>query len=452
MPFKRALVVDDSKSARVALKDLLERYDLTVDFAKSGEEALEFLKFQLVDVVFMDHTMPGMDGLEAVAAIKGDPRTATIPVMMYTTKEGEVYVSQARALGAVGVVPKEVQPGVLFNMLLELGLVEDRRTGGVTEANEGDQRSDSLPSEPVVDVDEAPATADASLRAVVTQVMEDQHHVLRAAIVRGQRNAAREVADEIFARLADGAVDADEALATEQETAAASRRSMVMWAVLLLIPGLVLGGFYFDAARDRDRAIDQLRQIDARAADQLNLAESVTTDLMKDMKAQREATLSRHLAALAWALNGGGDSPFHEQLFNGRRAALMERLVNHLRSIDFEGTVRLTSHLGEFCLAEDDEGALSLADPAMSIDDCALIGHPLDDSGLVSAHQTLEFADFLSSAALLNARGISVEVVANDRSGSVRRFPFPSEVTTAGEWNRIAALNNRVEFELVADR
>ena len=51
-----------------------------------------------------------MDGFEALTAIKNDPRTATIPVMMYTSQEGELYFSQARALGAMGVLPKQTKP------------------------------------------------------------------------------------------------------------------------------------------------------------------------------------------------------------------------------------------------------------------------------------------------------------------------------------------------------
>ncbi len=127
MSLKRALVVDDSKVARVTLQKQLQEYDLQVELAESGEAAIELLKTRMVDVIFMDHIMPGMDGLEAVALIKSNPLTATIPVMMYTSKEGEVYVSEARALGAVGVLPKQVQPGVLFGMLTRLGLVRDRR-------------------------------------------------------------------------------------------------------------------------------------------------------------------------------------------------------------------------------------------------------------------------------------------------------------------------------------
>jgi CheY-like chemotaxis protein len=137
MVLKRALVVDDSKVARVTLQKQLEAHNLAVEMAVSGEEALDFLKSHMVDVVFMDHEMPGMNGLEAVKAIKSNPRTATIPVMMYTAKGGELYVSQARALGAVDLLPKQTEPGVLFNMLLRLGLVTDRRNSATeTDSDE----------------------------------------------------------------------------------------------------------------------------------------------------------------------------------------------------------------------------------------------------------------------------------------------------------------------------
>src|SRR5580700_9630153 len=107
---KRALVVDDSKSARVILSRMLEKYDIEVDMAESAEQAIEYLEHGRPDAIFMDHLMPGMDGLQAVKAIKSNPQTATIPIMMYTSQEGELYVGQARALGAMGVLPKQVRP------------------------------------------------------------------------------------------------------------------------------------------------------------------------------------------------------------------------------------------------------------------------------------------------------------------------------------------------------
>ena len=68
----------------------------------------------------MDHLMPGMDGFQAVQAIKNNPRTATIPIMMYTSQEGELYLSQARALGAIGVLPKQIKHADVSKALEQL--------------------------------------------------------------------------------------------------------------------------------------------------------------------------------------------------------------------------------------------------------------------------------------------------------------------------------------------
>ncbi len=127
MARKSALVVDDSKSARVILSRMLEKYDIEVDTAESAEQAIEYLNNHRPDAIFMDHLMPGMDGLQAVQAIKGNPETATIPIMMYTSQEGELYVGQARALGAMGVLPKQVRPVDVSKVLYELHLLPDRR-------------------------------------------------------------------------------------------------------------------------------------------------------------------------------------------------------------------------------------------------------------------------------------------------------------------------------------
>src|SRR5438034_7868106 len=128
MGAKRALIVDDSKTARLFLARALQKYDIDVDAAESAEAAIEYLTSNRPDVIFMDHLMPGMDGFQAVQAIKNDARTATIPIMMYTSQEGELYLGQARALGAVGVLPKQIKPTDVSKVLYQLHLVADRRT------------------------------------------------------------------------------------------------------------------------------------------------------------------------------------------------------------------------------------------------------------------------------------------------------------------------------------
>lgn len=106
MAIKNALVVDDSKSARMMLQRLLSKMNVKADLVESAEAALVFLDRSQPDVIFMDHMMPGMDGLEATQLIKSNPKTATIPTIMYTSKEGEEYFDIAKSHGAQGVLPK----------------------------------------------------------------------------------------------------------------------------------------------------------------------------------------------------------------------------------------------------------------------------------------------------------------------------------------------------------
>jgi len=115
-----ALLVDDSKSARFALRKLLERNGLRVDIAENAEQALGYLNDNRPDVIFMDHFMPGMDGFEAVKILKKQPTTATIPVVMCTSKDGDAYMAEAQAIGAVDILSKPATSGSLGVVLDKL--------------------------------------------------------------------------------------------------------------------------------------------------------------------------------------------------------------------------------------------------------------------------------------------------------------------------------------------
>jgi CheY-like chemotaxis protein len=72
MPYGTVLVVDDVATNLYVAKGLLASYDLTVDSAENGFEAIEKIKQgKVYDIVFMDHMMPGMDGIEATEVIRG---------------------------------------------------------------------------------------------------------------------------------------------------------------------------------------------------------------------------------------------------------------------------------------------------------------------------------------------------------------------------------------------
>jgi len=120
MSIKHALVVDDSKSARFSLKKLLQQQDIKTDFAESAGDALNYLSSNSPDIIFMDHLMPGMDGFEATKAIKSNPDTKDIPVIMCTSKEGNDYAQQAIAIGAYAILPKPAPAATLAAILNRL--------------------------------------------------------------------------------------------------------------------------------------------------------------------------------------------------------------------------------------------------------------------------------------------------------------------------------------------
>jgi CheY-like chemotaxis protein len=129
---KHALVVDDSKSARFSLKKLLEKQGVQVDFAESAGDALNFLATKQPDVVFMDHLMPGMDGFEATKAIKSNPQTAHLPIVMCTSKEGSEYAEQAIACGAVAILSKPAPAATLAAILNQLRGVDENEDSAST--------------------------------------------------------------------------------------------------------------------------------------------------------------------------------------------------------------------------------------------------------------------------------------------------------------------------------
>jgi PAS domain S-box-containing protein len=79
----RVLVVDDMDVLLFVIKDQLLRYGLQVDTASNGIEAVEKTKNNVYDLVFMDHLMPGMDGIEAAGEIR--KHKAELPIIALTS-------------------------------------------------------------------------------------------------------------------------------------------------------------------------------------------------------------------------------------------------------------------------------------------------------------------------------------------------------------------------------
>ena len=435
MAIKRALVVDDSKSARVALQKQLQVHNLSVETADSGEDALDFLTSHMVDVIFMDHEMPGMDGFEAVRAIKSNPRTAMIPVMMYTSRGGELYISQARALGAVDLLPKQTEPGVLFNMLLKLGLVTERRTDLSATDGDGATREQDGADTPDVERDEKPIGIE--LSGLLTRMLEDQYLELRSELKSGFGYFARQVASDIHDRQKAEQEAAQKAeQEAEQEAPPPEPATSAVWplltgalAIALAVALLSSTWLFLQVRTEREAASENVNLLTTSAtrerqtsmARQEQLASNITEERTRSELAIREL-----LDALAWSINQASTVPYGQPHLNDATAYQLTELLWQLSNADFNGTVRVEAHLGEFCLVSDITGAYRLADPDAPLATCAFVGHPLDNSNLLSDRQTLGFERFLAESPLIKGSGIELEVIARQRVDSVPRVPYPA--------------------------
>lgn len=80
------LLIEDEPNIAEAMRFLLTREGWRVSHLAEGTEALDRVHADRPDLVILDHMLPGMSGLEILAALRADPRTRALPVMMLTAR------------------------------------------------------------------------------------------------------------------------------------------------------------------------------------------------------------------------------------------------------------------------------------------------------------------------------------------------------------------------------
>lgn len=118
---KRVMIVDDSRTARQQVVAALGEAGYDVIEARDGVDALEQLG-QPGDwaVIICDVNMPRMNGLDLLAGLKRQPKTAQVPVLMLTTDGRPGPIAQARAAGAKGWMVKPFQTELLLAAVKKL--------------------------------------------------------------------------------------------------------------------------------------------------------------------------------------------------------------------------------------------------------------------------------------------------------------------------------------------
>ncbi len=119
----RVLIVDDSKTARAMCKRVLPA-SLQQDLleASGGEEALSVCRSQPIEIMFLDLTMPEVDGYQVLEALKNEGRATPKVIVMSADVQPEAKERIAK-LGAVGFIPKPANSSAIEKFLQEHGML-----------------------------------------------------------------------------------------------------------------------------------------------------------------------------------------------------------------------------------------------------------------------------------------------------------------------------------------
>ena len=123
----KILLVDDDDMVRDLVAATLKGGDYQLLQAADGGKGLELAREHRPDIVFLDVNMPIMDGVSVCEAIKSDPATADVTVIMLTALGQEVDRDRARRAGADGYFTKPFSPLTLLRRVDE---VLRKRDGG----------------------------------------------------------------------------------------------------------------------------------------------------------------------------------------------------------------------------------------------------------------------------------------------------------------------------------
>jgi CheY-like chemotaxis protein len=451
---QHALIVDDSKTAQLRLKRMLEVYVLEVDVASSAEEALAYLSYRVPAVIFLDQSMQGMDGIEALRTIKANPNTATIPVIMYTSEKGNVFTTQARALGALDILNKSsLAPSGLDKMLsaLKIPRRQKARVDTPTAVNK------ILGQENIGDTKKPDYVERSELNEIHRQIARlFEIHIADVArqITKSTQFLSKRLAtfSDTSSKTPTEVVIGDVPLDVINKEVAAERHRIALVSngllVALLLMLMVMGGLLFNVygrlssiSEDYDNAV-ALAEFNAAQVNQL------TEEFYQSSRSpgQARAVNPQMLGTLTWIANVDFGFGMNEEPLGERMVSKLQRLVYQLSDMGYLGVVEININFGNACLSRTDSGQLVLAANDEPVFNCVL-RTSLDEEFLVDNFLSLPYLSFEQSFPALQNKTIALAVNRIGLNNPRVEYPFISDTTTAGDWNRISLQNNYLSFD-----
>ncbi|WP_054113126.1 response regulator [Marinagarivorans algicola] len=469
---KRALIVDDSRTAQMRLRKMLEKFDVEIDTSNSAEEALGYLSYRQPAVIFLDHHMEGMSGLSALKIIKSNPATALIPVVMYTSEQGDVYVGQARALGALDIISKEViQSSSIEKVLTSLGIAAANNNalnnepdakpksglGGVLPTSRPSHSADfdskrGKPAEYIAsnDLNKVQAQVGKLFEihiAKVRQEIEDNTKFL-------MRRLSKEIQDKSAPKV--GAVKPDKPVAVasveaQEPVSTGMSGGSMLFSVLVFLALVFVGYQLFASHQTQEIANEQYEILTAQSDKQNALVTKVLEQLANERPKPSGGPDARvMLDALGWAVNMNPQVAFGTKPLDDQRIYMLGDLLALLKAANFTGTIFIDVHMGNYCAVQAPSGEWILPDEQSNIEECTFLADQDLDLSL-NEQVSVGFLNYLHSTPVLTEGGINVELANLGFDSPKYSYPPTTSATSAGEWNASAAQNSRLSFSFTPE-
>ncbi len=291
--------------------------------------------------------------------------------------------------------------------------------------------------------------------------LRDQFAELRRALMASIDTQSERITSDVRMLIQDAQLGANNG-------AGASRESRAGWvvAVIALLVALGSAGLWWREAALRQDLVAQLAELKSNATPPVPAVAatavlpggaSVAAPAAENGSEGDAATAAPAAAGSTGAATpaNGADNrpvvtpvPYGGDALGGPRLEWMRQAFTRLAARHYAGMVEVRTFPGRFCLVGNASEGYSLAPDEMAFSRCNAVSNPHDDAADPAQRESLAFANLVGEFRNATQGALDIRLNPGDASSVAVAYPQVGGALTAGEWNRAAAANNRVEIRL----
>ena len=333
------------------------------------------------------------------------------------------------------MLPKQIKPTDVSKVLYELHLVPDRRTPVQSSFTPLNVRTDT----------DAPEAASGPFSKPLTDSALREHFAeLRRALVAGVDTQTERITAEVRALLLEslpaGSASVEPPVASdyEQPRRAAEPRGAWIVAGAALAIALLSTVLWWRAER-------LLQSLNTRVA-QLQVPR-VASWLPAPIPAGGAAAVAADSGAPAGAAKPIVVLvPYGAEALGGGRLEVISKLLYRLAAAKAPAQVDIRTFAGRYCLLGNATDGYSPAPEELPFARCDVVGNPAEEPASLGRRMPLAFANLIGDVRSSSKGAVTVTAGAGDPATLAQPYPPVAADLTAGEWNRVAVANNRIEI------